>query len=181
MISIIIEKKKKRDREAEQLENKKDFLALFQQYQQDIYRMAYVYLQNREDALDVAQETAYQAYRKINTLKEKKYFKTWIIKITINCAIDCLRKKNRLPIQTELLEIHSSVCEDLPLTLSLQDLVDQLDEQEKTVVLLKYYQEFTFQDISDLMDIPLSTVKSTLYRSLDKLRKNVIKEDLYEQ
>ena len=59
------------------------FIKLFQRYEADIYRMAYVYVKNESDALDVVQEVAYRAFKKIETLKDPDYFKTWLIKITI--------------------------------------------------------------------------------------------------
>ncbi|WP_306220574.1 sigma-70 family RNA polymerase sigma factor [Cohnella sp. WQ 127256] len=71
------------------------YLELYQQYEDDIYRTAYVYLGNQEDALDVVQETAYRSYKFIGKLKEPQHFKTWLIKITISCAIDLLRKRKK--------------------------------------------------------------------------------------
>ena len=66
--------------------NDKAFLTLFQQYEQDIYRTAFVYVKNQSDALDVVQETAYRSFKSIKDLKEPKYFKTWLIRIAISCA-----------------------------------------------------------------------------------------------
>ncbi|MEW8987886.1 MAG: sigma factor, partial [Bacillus sp. (in: firmicutes)] len=53
--------------------NDKAFLELFQQYEQDLYRMAYIYVKNQSDAMDVVQETAYKSFKSINELKEPKY------------------------------------------------------------------------------------------------------------
>ena len=76
--------------------NDKAFLKLFQQYENDIYRMAYVYVKNKEDALDVVQEVAYQSFKKIDTLKQPEYFKIWLMKITINCSINIVKKNKKL-------------------------------------------------------------------------------------
>lgn len=146
------------------------FLTLFQQYEAYIYRMAYVYVQNENDALDIVQETAYRAFKSIRSLKEPAYFKTWLLKITINSALDLLRKR-QVTVAFEDAEIEESYKDQLLLEISLRDLMARLDEAEKTVVLLKYYEDMTFQEIAKLLDIPLGSVKTTLYRALKKLRK----------
>ncbi|MBO2537378.1 MULTISPECIES: RNA polymerase sigma factor [Rummeliibacillus] len=162
--------------------DKEVLFSLFQEYQQDIFRMAYTYVKNNEDALDVVQEVAYRALKKIDTLNEPQYFKTWLFRITINCSIDWLKKNNKLVMDSNDLD---SYCDDsiqhldMPLSLSLQDILDELDVTEKTVILLKYYQEFTFQEISAFMTLPLSTVKTITYRALKKLKTKIKREDLY--
>ena len=161
--------------------NGKAFLKIFQQYEEDIYRMAFLYVKNKEDALDVVQEVAYQSFKKIHTLKKPEYFKTWLMKITINCAINIV-KKNMKVIQLipEFEEFVGSDDEDIPLSLTLQNLIDTLQEDEKSIVLLRYYQNFTFKEISEVLEIPLGTAKSVLYRALDKLRKEFKEADICE-
>ena len=165
----------------QQTEKETAFLKLFQQYEHDIYRMAYVYVKNKDDALDIVQETAYKSFQKFSGVKDVTLFKTWIIKIAINCSIDLLRKNKKLVyLQVEdAIESSISMKEDIPLSISLQDLLDILNEEEKTVILLKFYQGYTFNEISDFLDMPLSTVKSMLYRALEKLRKKVRRADMY--
>ncbi|WMX58713.1 sigma-70 family RNA polymerase sigma factor [Peribacillus sp. R9-11] len=163
-------------------DNDKAFLGLFRQYEQDIYKMAYVYVKNKDDALDIVQETAYQSFLKFNTLNDLKLFKTWIIKITINCAIDLLRKKKKvILLNKEVVEFISNSTDDIPLSLTLQDLLEELNEDEKTVLLLKYFQGYTFSEISEIINTPLSTVKSVLYRALQNLRKKTRRSDMYGQ
>ncbi|WP_075982049.1 sigma-70 family RNA polymerase sigma factor [Bacillus massilinigeriensis] len=161
--------------------NDKAFLEIFQKYEKDIYRMAFVYVKNQEDALDVVQEVAYQSFKKVHTLKKPEYFKTWLMKITISCATN-LVKKNKKVVQLfpEFEEFVGSDDEDFPLTLSLQDLIDTLQEDEKSIVLLRFYQDFTFKEISEVLEIPLGTAKSVLYRALDKLRKEFKEADICE-
>lgn len=134
--------------------------------------MAYVYVKNKDDALDVVQEVAYRSFKKIDTLKKPEYFKTWLIKITISCATDCLRKnKKMVQLRPEYEEFIGSAGEDIPLSLSLHQLLDELNEDEKGIVILKYYEDYSFKEIAELLNIPLGTSKSILYRALDKLRK----------
>ncbi|MBT2756863.1 sigma-70 family RNA polymerase sigma factor [Mesobacillus foraminis] len=162
--------------------NDKAFLKLFQHYEQDIYRMAYVYVRNKEDALDVVQEVAYQSFRKIDTLRNPEFFKTWLLKITINCATDVVRKNKKVVhLKPAYEEFMGTEDEDLPLSMSLQDLINSLEDDEKSVVLLRFYHHYTFIEISKLLGIPLGTAKSVLYRSLAKLRKQFKEGDVCEQ
>ncbi|KKO54903.1 sigma-70 family RNA polymerase sigma factor [Paenibacillus sp. DMB20] len=156
--------------------NDKAFLELFQQHEESIYRIAYMYVKNKEDALDVVQETAYQSFKSIGSLREPQYFKTWILKIAINRSIYVLRQRKKVilfpPEYTEQ-QIEDTVEEDIPLAVTLQDMLDKLDTYEKSVILLKIYQGYTFQAISEILELPLGSTKTILYRGLDKLRKNL--------
>ena len=103
-----------------------------------------MYVKNKDDALDVVQEVAYRSFQKIDTLKNPQYFKTWILKIAINCAIDSVnRNKKVVELKPGFEEYIGSNDEDIPLSLSLQELLDVLQEEEKSVVLLKFYYEHT--------------------------------------
>jgi len=160
--------------------NDKAYVLLFQQYEADIYRMAYVYVKNKEDALDLVQEVAYQSFKKISTLKKPEFFKTWLMKITINCALNLINKNKKvIPLNSNLDMLMRTEDEDIALTLSLNKLIDTLQEDEKSVILLKYYDDRTLKEISEILDIPLGTAKSVLYRALDKLRQNLKEVDSY--
>ena len=160
----------------------KAFLTLFQQYEADVYRMAFVYVKNENDALDVVQEVAYRSFKNIKTLKKPEYFKTWLIKITITHAIDCLRiSKKVVPLRPEFEGDIGSYDEDLSLSLTIQDLLNTLDEDEKTIVLLKFYNDYTFKEIAENVEIPLGTAKSILYRALEKLRTQTKEAGIREQ
>lgn len=65
----------------------------------------------------------------------------------------------------------------IPLSITLQNLINNLKEVEKSVVMLKFYHDYTLKDIAELLDIPIGTVKSVLYRSLEKLRSEYLKGD----
>lgn len=139
--------------------------------------MAYVYVKNKDDALDVVQEVAYRSFKKIDTLKKPKYFKTWLIKITISSAINLVKKnKNVVQLKPEYDKFMGTEDEDIPLSLTLQELINALHEVEKSVVLLRFYHNYTFKEISELLDMPLGTAKSVLYRALNKLRKELKEE-----
>lgn len=157
------------------------FLKLYQQFEEDIYRLAYVYVKNKDDALDVVQEVAYQSFKKIDTLKKPEYFKTWLMKITINCAINVIRKNKKVVLlKSDFEALMGTEEEDLLLSLSLQELMDFLQEDEKSVILLRFYHDHTLKEISEILEIPLGTAKSVLYRALNTLRKNYKEAGNYE-
>ena len=136
--------------------------------------MAYLYVINESDALDVVQEVAYRSFKKIDTLKNPEYFKTWLIKIAITCSIDLVRKNKKVvQLKPEHEEFLGSEDEDVSLSITLQELLDELNEDEKSVVILKFYEDYSFKEIAELLDIPLGTAKSILYRALSKLRKEI--------
>nr|WP_097160261.1 sigma-70 family RNA polymerase sigma factor [Bacillus oleivorans] len=159
--------------EKAQIGNHRAFLKLFSEYEKDIYRAAFVYVKNQADALDVVQETAYRSFKSIKNLKEPKYFKTWLFRIAISCSIDILRKQKKVvpfipEVQEALLQDEE---EDLPLTLSLQDLITLLENEEKDVIILRFYHDYTLKEVAETLEIPLGTAKTILYRALKKLRK----------
>lgn len=161
--------------------NDRAFLKLFQPYEADIYRIAYVYLKNEADALDIVQETACKAFDKIHTVKEPEYLKTWFIKIAINSALNLLKQKEKAVLMNELLT--ESVLEefsDPTDNILMKQLIDILSVEEKNIILLKYYQDLTFTEIAQILHMPLGTAKSICYRALKKLRIQIEGEAYYE-
>ena len=93
----------------------------------------------------------------------------------MNCAVDHIRKNSKIvQMGTEYLENTEEISEshekEILLKSSLEELMEVLDSEEKNVILLKYYYEYSFQEISGLLERPLGTIKSVLYRALKKLR-----------
>lgn len=139
-------------------------------------------MKNKDNALDVVQEVAYQSFKNINTLKKPEYFKTWIMKITMNCATNMIRKNQKVvQLLPEYEEFVGADQEDIPFSILLRDLIDNLDEDEKSIVLLRFYHHHTFKEISEVLEIPLGTAKSVLYRALAKLRKKFKESDICER
>jgi RNA polymerase sigma-70 factor (ECF subfamily) len=154
--------------------NDQAYLKLFQEYEADIYRMAYFYVKNKDDALDIVQDVAYQSFKKIGTLNNPQYFKTWLMKITINCSLNLINQKKKvLQLNSDFDVPAEANSEDIDLSLSLLRLMDTLQDDEKSVILLRYYDDRTLKEISEILQIPLGTAKSVLYRALGKLRENI--------
>ena len=158
--------------------NEQLFISLFETHKDSIYRMAFLYSKNQADALDIVQEVAYRAFKNRKSLNELRYFKTWILKITINLSIDFLRKKKKVVDLHFTSELGTEQVEERYSDLLLHELLHALDEDEKRLIFLKYYQEYTFQEISEMVDAPISTVKSKIYRTLEKIRLDHRMEEL---
>ena len=134
------------------------------------YRLAYSYMRNEDDALDVVQESAYRAIRDCGKVKNKDYLSTWIYRIVVNTALDLLRKKKKETLTEELPEIP---VEDQYQETELRTILNQLDHKSKTIIILRYFEDLKLEDIADIMGDNLNTVKARLYRSLKKLRLNL--------
>lgn len=131
------------------------------------YRLAYSYVQNEQDALDIVQESAYRVIKDLDQLKERDYLPTWIYRIVIHNAIDSLRKKKRETVS--LLEVEliheDQYQEEDPLSLLIS-----LEDKDRALVILKYLEDRKLEEISEIMEMNISTVKSRLYRALKKLK-----------
>lgn len=141
------------------------------------YRLAYSYMRNEDDALDVVQESAYRAIRDCRKVRNKDYLSTWIYRIVVNTALDMLRRKKKENITEELPEIP---VEDQYQDLELRTVLNQLDDKSRTIILLRYFEDLKLEDIADIVGDNLNTVKARLYRSLKKLRLNLEAEHYKE-
>ena len=141
------------------------------------YRLAYSYMRNEDDALDVVQESAYRAIRDCRKVRNKDYLSTWIYRIVVNTALDMLRRKKKENITEELPEIP---VEDHYQDLELRTVLNQLDDKSRTIILLRYFEDLKLEDIADIVGDNLNTVKARLYRSLKKLRLNLEAEHYRE-
>ena len=141
------------------------------------YRLAYSYMRNEDDALDVVQESANRAIRDCRKVRNKDYLSTWIYRIVVNTALDMLRRKKKETTTGELPEIP---VEDQYRDLELRTVLNQLDDKSRTIILLRYFEDLKLEDIADIVGDNLNTVKARLYRSLKKLRLNLEAEHYRE-
>lgn len=136
------------------------------------YRLAYGYVHNEADAGDIVQSGTLRALKNSHTLKRPEYAQTWVYRIMLN---ECFRhlEKPRLLSYESIQDENGQVLgytEDCHENLDLLRAMDALSEKEKAVVMLKYFEEMTLEEIADILDENVNTVKSRLYRSLKKLR-----------
>lgn len=133
------------------------------------YRIAYSYTFQEQDALDIVQEGAYRAILKSDSLKNPEYADTWICRIMMNEAVRYLEKYKGKTVALD--EVPEEGVSDEPEDLDLQQALLKLNEEERRIVVLKYFEEEKLQTIAQVMDLKVSTVKSRLYRAVEKLKK----------
>lgn len=159
----LIKKAKSRDPDA--------FTELMQFYLKDMYHDAIAILMNDEDAADAIQETLLICWEKLGTLKENKYFKTWMIRILIN---NCYSIRNKKKTFADLENV-AELFQNDEYNLEIKEMLSMLDEKYRVPVMMFYIQGYKISEISQILEIPQSTIQTRLARAREKLR------DLYEK
>lgn len=146
------------------------FGELIQQEQESLYRMAFLYTRNQEDALDALQEGILKAYTHIKTLREPERFKTWLMRIVINSAQDLLKKRRPTEEWEELDEL--STPEGLPPEerMDLYDALHQLPEPMQQLLKLRYFDGLSNREIARQLEVSESTVAVRLSRARERLK-----------
>ena len=134
------------------------------------YRLAFSYVHREADAMDIVQEGAYKAMLKANSLQEESFASTWVYRVMINTAKNYLKKYNR---EYEVLQEENVAANEDCIEIDLQSAVEKLPLEEKTLIILRFYEDKTLSEIAQILQENLSTVKSRLYRTLQKLRKEL--------
>lgn len=163
-----------------------DVVSLFQH---KIYQHCYRMLGNRHEAEDMAQEAFIRAYINIDSFDENRKFSTWLYRIATNLTIDRLRKrKPDYYLDAEIkgaegLDMHSNLATDAPLpeeqvaNMELKSYIEHeismLPPKYRNIIILRYLEEFSLKEISDILDIPLGTVKVRIHRGREVLRKRL--------
>lgn len=149
------------------------FIQLVKQYEIVLYGVAKRYL-NIEDSADALQETMLIAFKKINGLRQPKYFYSWITKILINECYKILKKNNVYSFHDPDYSYEKFTTENTEND-KLGDLITELNPIYKTPLLLYYYSGFSYKEISTIIDEPLGTVKSRIYRGKELLKREYLK------
>jgi RNA polymerase sigma-70 factor (ECF subfamily) len=166
------------------------FDVLVARWEDRIRGAAYRFLGSEEEARDVAQEAFLKAYQALSGFKREARFSSWLYQIATNLCRDRLRRrKTRATVSLEALEgtgpvmvetrpgAHERLLEH-DLARAVRRALHTLPEEQREVVILKEYQELTFLEIAQALDVPVSTVKTRLYRGLDQLRLRLERDGL---
>ena len=138
--------------------------ALIENYEK-YYRLAYGLVRSEADALDIVQESAYKAIMKSESLRTEEFVDTWICRIVINEANAFFRKKRDLPDVSEM----DLSTEDTYTDIDLARAIDSLEPKEREIVILRYFEDKKIEEIAVIMNEKVGTVKSRLYRCMEKL------------
>ncbi|MBC5636704.1 MULTISPECIES: RNA polymerase sigma factor SigW [Ornithinibacillus] len=158
-------------------------------YQDKIYQHCYRMLGNAHEAEDIAQEAFIRAYINIHSYDERRKFSTWLYRIATNLTIDRLRKRKPdyyLDAEvkgTDGLDMYSQLAADeklpedqlegLELQNYIQKQIAELPAKYRSIIMLRYLEDFSLQEISEILDIPIGTVKTRIHRGREALRKKL--------
>lgn len=162
------------------------FAEIVEFYKDKVFQICYRMLGNRHEAEDIAQEAFIRAYVNIHSYDLNKKFSTWLYRIATNLSIDRIRKKKPdYYLDAELagsdgLTMYSQIAADAALpedeleTMELQELIQseimKLPDKYRSVIVLKYIEEFSLKEISGILDLPVGTVKTRIHRGREALR-----------
>lgn len=158
-------------------------------FQHRLYQVCYRMLGNAQEAEDIAQEAFVRAYTNIHTYDQNRKFSTWLFRIATNLCIDRIRKKKpdyyldaEVP-GTEGLNMYSQIASPVELP---EEQVEKMEMQERihyeigrlpdkyrSVIILRYIEELPLQEIGDILELPLGTVKTRVHRGREALRKQM--------
>ncbi|CAH2717644.1 ECF RNA polymerase sigma factor SigW [Neobacillus rhizosphaerae] len=158
-------------------------------YKNSVYQLCFRMLGNRHEAEDMAQEAFIRAFVNIKSFNQNLKFSTWLFRIATNLCIDRMRKKkpdyylDADVAGTEGLNMYSQIPSDTPLpekeleSLELQEAVQKeilkLPEKYRSAIVLKYIEELSLNEISEILDLPLGTVKTRIHRGREALRQQL--------
>ena len=158
-------------------EKKECIIAFIRDYQNDMYRFAYSYVKNREDALDIIQESTVKAIASAKSLKDISCIKAWIFKIIVNEVYQFFRDSRR---HTEDIDIESmeqeSYTDQMTEYINKETMLKEvmnLDEKYRIIIVLRYFEEMQIREIGNILDISQNTVKSRLYKALYILKQRL--------
>lgn len=158
-----------------EIQAKKEHLASFLiDHQNSLYRFAFCYVHNEENAMDLLQEAIVSAYSKLHTLKNDSFLKTWFYRILINECIDFLRKeKHARCYDNDFFHSLPDPKEEigqLADSIDLYHAVNQLKPKLKTIIVLRYYEDMKIKEIAKIINCNENTVKTRLYKALNQLK-----------
>lgn len=148
----------------------KKFCESVNKYRDDLYIMALAILKNEADAEDAVSNAVLKAYENMEQIRAFHKFKPWMLTITKNEALKIKRKRLYLPGDEAVEALSKPVMAQYD---ELWDILQKMREEYRLVVVLFYYQGLSLRDISDVLDIPVGTVKSRLNRGRAELKEEL--------
>ncbi|WEZ02669.1 RNA polymerase sigma factor SigV [Bacillus subtilis] len=146
---------------------------------QDFYRLAFSYVKNQDDALDIVQESIKKALSSVETVRNPETIKSWFYKILVRTAIDFLRKQKKIRVMDdETIEFLSKGKEDHYKDTDLHEALDELPYRYKTIIILRFFEDLKLEEIAEITGENTNTVKTRPYRALKLMRIQLTKEDL---
>lgn len=150
---------------------KKEYVSFITEYKTSMYRIAYGYLGDESKSLDAVDEAVYLGYKHLKELREPQYLKTWLTRILINECYKIIRKSSR-ETATEVLpdEVLFESEFQLPLKMALQN----LEEDLRKVIVLRYFGGYTIAETASILNIPEGTCSTRTKKALGLLKLELV-------
>ena len=150
------------------IDQKKWFCDNIKDLENGMYRLSYSILRNETDAQDAVQEAIYKSYKNLDSLKDKRKFKSWIYKIITNTSFEMLKnKKDYLDIEQENVQEDKI---DIDTNLTLWNAVQGLEQPYRTTITLFYYEDMSIKEISKITGTKIDAIKKQLSRGREKIK-----------
>lgn len=150
--------------------NKDTFSDLVCENMHGMYRLAYGILQNNADAEDAVGEAVLKAYKNLESLRQYNRAKAWLMQITANTAKTMYEKRKKVLVLEEPIpeqQVYQNSQD------SLWDIIQELSENYRTVIILYYYEQLKIKEIATILKISEGTIKTRLLRAKQKLAKMI--------
>lgn len=137
----------------------------------DFYRLAYGYVKNSNDAIDILQDSIQKAISSKHKLKKEQSLKSWFYRIVINTSLDFLRKQKRVVVVDEkTIQSYSSGLNDQYTNIDLERSLEALPPKYKSVIILRYFEDLKIEEVAEILQESPNTIKTRLYKALELLR-----------
>ncbi len=162
---------------------------LINKYRGSVYNLIHRMIENRQEAEDIVQETFIKAFNALKTFNEEFAFSTWLFKIATNNCIDTLRKRKLqtysidTPVQTKDGEVSRDFADERyspeqstissESTSIILDSVESLPKKYQLVINMRHKEDRSYEEISELLDIPIGTVKARIFRAREILKRKL--------
>ena len=159
--------------------DKDAFERLVLKYQDVLYKIAKVKMNNEDDICEVVQETILAAYKHISKLRDNTYFKTWLIKILINKCNDYYKRPYKNDVSLDSFEYDNlSNSKELNSEINFERVISELDQDEKTIMVLHYSEGYKEKEIAEILNMNYGSLRTKMKRAKEKLLKKLEKEGL---
>lgn len=159
--------------------NSDAFEGLFDKYEKPIFNIAFRLIKNFDDAEDITQTVFVNAYENLKTFNPKYKFFSWIYRSAINHSLNLISSQSRKEELNQNLitkeKTPEEIVNEIELSENIQDALGELDINYRIVIVLKHFISFSYEEISDILEVPEKTVKSRLYTARQLLKDILIK------
>ncbi|PGL70652.1 RNA polymerase sigma factor [Bacillus sp. AFS055030] len=149
----------------------KELVDLIINNKDDFYRLAYSYVKNSEDAVDILQDSIHKAISSKDKLKNEQSLKSWFYRIVVNTSLDFLRKQKKVTVMDEeTIELYSSGQDDNYTDIDLERSLESLPTKYRAVIVLRYFEDLKIEEVAEILQESPNTIKTRLYKALEILR-----------